>query len=162
MSFFTHQPSPVTHKYCILSSQLDIGILQLEQLGCSDLLCLKPLKKVCRSQRNKQQRLYANKLIGSAVVATDAPGDTSTELLCPRCPDLTIHPEQPSRVLQAPIRRSNQFSKLNSSGGCDSELFNYCCLFWLSEKKILWNISNLHTVKCSDQPPGFHPTVLYV
>lgn len=27
MSFFSHQPSPDTHKYCILSSQLEIGIL---------------------------------------------------------------------------------------------------------------------------------------
>lgn len=162
MSFFSHQPSPLTHKYCILSPQLEIGILQLEKLGRSDLLCLKPSKKVCKSQKNKQQRPDANKLIGSAVGTTNPPGDTSIELLCSRCPDLTIHTEQPSRVLQGPIRRSNQFSKLNSSGGGDSELFNHCCLFWSSEKQILQNISNLHTVKCSDQPPGFHPAVLYV
>lgn len=40
-------------------------------------------------------------------------------------PILTIHPEQPSRVWQGPIWRSNQFSKLNSSGGGGSELFNF-------------------------------------
>lgn len=68
--------------------------------------------------------LFANKLFGSAAVTMNSSGDTNTALLCPRCPDWMIHPEQPSGVLQPPIRRSNQFNKLNSSGGCDHELFS--------------------------------------
>lgn len=152
MSFFSHQPSPVTHKYCILSSQLERGILKLrseEKLGRVVLQCWKNLlKKVCQSWENKQSRFYANKLIGSAVVTTNPPGDTDTELLCPWCPDLTIHPERPSRVFQGPIWRSNQFNKLNSSGGGDLNFSAPLVCFGRLNNRSLQRISNLHMVKC--------------
>lgn len=55
---------PVTHKYCILSSQVE-QLHSKGKLGCSDQQCEKALKRLCKSWKNKQCRFYElqNKLL---------------------------------------------------------------------------------------------------